>query len=309
MTTLPIALVYGATGAQGGAVARALQTTGRFHVRAATRNPASDASLALAKTGVEVIKVDQASDDDVAAASAGAQVVFAVTNHWDPSNIGKEQELARRMAKAARDAGVNHYIWSTLAHISVVSKGKYAAGDFDDKAQVNEFITSLGFPNHSFVRPGFYYENFATFFAPTKAADGTYVFDMPVSGGAYPMVRIADYGSWVLAAIDEADKYGNGAILDAVTETAPMADFVARLGKIKNVPVKFNALDGEAYAAGGVMEAASSSRTLATMAASRRTRTPDRVSRGTTFAPRWSCERPEREDEWRRREAWPPCRP
>lgn len=50
--------VVGGTGGQGGGVVDALLASGKFTVRAASRNPSSDAAKALANRGVEVIKAD-----------------------------------------------------------------------------------------------------------------------------------------------------------------------------------------------------------------------------------------------------------
>ena len=88
-------LVTGATGQQGGAVARAL-LAGGHKVRALTRKPDGEAARALAGKGAEVVRGDL---DDVASlekALAGAWGVFAVQNTWEAGVEGEEQQGKRR---------------------------------------------------------------------------------------------------------------------------------------------------------------------------------------------------------------------
>ncbi len=58
MTNKNIILVMGATGAQGGGVARHLLNSGKFTVRCLTRNPSSEKSIALQRSGAELVKGD-----------------------------------------------------------------------------------------------------------------------------------------------------------------------------------------------------------------------------------------------------------
>ena len=74
--------VFGATGAQGGSVVKALLADGGFKVRAVTRNPDSAKAKALSEQGSEVVKVDMDDKESLKAAIAGSYGVFAVTNYW-----------------------------------------------------------------------------------------------------------------------------------------------------------------------------------------------------------------------------------
>src|ERR1700750_2170337 len=99
--------VVGATGQQGGAVVRSLQASGQFKVRALTRNPAKHPKLAD-----EVVAADLNLSEKLRAAFAGVHGVFAVTNAWEAGRDESKQALAA--VNAAKDAGVRHFIWSTL---------------------------------------------------------------------------------------------------------------------------------------------------------------------------------------------------
>src|ERR1700751_5278506 len=98
--------VIGATGQQGGAVVRALQAQGQFKVRALTRNPGKRRGLAD-----EVVEPDLNRPETLKAAFEGAHGVFLVTNFWEHGP--DEFTQASAAVRAAKDAGVKHFVWST----------------------------------------------------------------------------------------------------------------------------------------------------------------------------------------------------
>src|SRR2546428_10172138 len=110
MTTNPLIAVIGATGRQGGAVVRALQAGRQFKVRALSRNPGQHRGLAD-----EVVEADLDRPECLRAAVAGAHGVFLVTNFWEEGT--DEARQATAAVRAARDAGVEHFIWSTLPDV------------------------------------------------------------------------------------------------------------------------------------------------------------------------------------------------
>src|SRR6267378_6136643 len=99
--------VVGATGQQGGAVVRALQASSQFKVRAQSRNP--DKLRGLAD---EAVKADLNRLKTLKAAFEGAHGVFLVTNFWEEGT--DEIKQATAAVRAAKDAGVKHFVWSTL---------------------------------------------------------------------------------------------------------------------------------------------------------------------------------------------------
>src|SRR6266516_4111732 len=101
-------LVTGATGHQGGAVARELLARGH-RVRAMTRKPQSEPAKALADLGAEVVAGDFDDEASVAKALSGAWGVFAVQNTWE-AGVEKEEVQGKRFAEAARQAGVEHFV-------------------------------------------------------------------------------------------------------------------------------------------------------------------------------------------------------
>src|SRR3981189_3134793 len=109
-TNKKLIAVVGATGQQGGAVVRALQANKQFKVRALTRNPAKHRELAD-----EVIQPNLNRAATLAAAFKGAHGVFLVTNLWEEGT--DEVEQATAAARVANNAGVKHFVWSTLPDV------------------------------------------------------------------------------------------------------------------------------------------------------------------------------------------------
>ena len=146
-------LITGATGKQGGAVARHLVNKG-FALRAMTRKPDSDAGKALAARGIEVVAGDLDDATSLKAALRGAWGVFGVQNTWE-AGVVKEEEQGKRLAQLAREAGVEHYVYTSVGS----AERKTGIPHFDNKARVEETVRSLGFPSHVILRPVFFMEN------------------------------------------------------------------------------------------------------------------------------------------------------
>src|SRR5688500_18436169 len=111
-----IIAVVGATGVQGGGLARAIlaEPNSGFSVRAITRDPNKDNAKALAAKGAEVVSANLDDVESLKKAFAGAHGVFGVTNFWEHFSAEKEKAQAKNIADAAKAAGVKHVIWSTL---------------------------------------------------------------------------------------------------------------------------------------------------------------------------------------------------
>src|SRR5262245_14670548 len=111
----PVITVFGATGAQGGALVRALLDDGdrHFKVRAVTRKPSGPAARQLAEAGAEVVLADLDDRASVQRALDGAYGAFLVTSFWEHGSAEKELTQAHTLAAAAAQAGIRHAIWST----------------------------------------------------------------------------------------------------------------------------------------------------------------------------------------------------
>lgn len=123
-----IIAIYGATGNQGGSVARSILQNPSFRVRAITRNSSSEVSRALASSGAEVIQADGFHRNDMLAAFGGAWGAFVNTNSddkiWRTPGGPTEFDLGKVIVDAAADAGVKHLVLSSGPPCAEMTGGK-----------------------------------------------------------------------------------------------------------------------------------------------------------------------------------------
>jgi uncharacterized protein YbjT (DUF2867 family) len=198
--------VVGATGSQGGGLVRAIlaDPSGEFAVRALTRDASSDQAQALKTLGAEVVQVDMKDRDAVARAFEGCYGAFCVTFFWDAMSPAVELEQARVQADAAKAAGLEHVLWSTLPdareHFPLdddampTLEGSYKVPHMDAKHEANQFFIDNGVPV-TFFQTVFYYDNFINFgLEPVRNAEGTLVLNLPIGEGKLPMIAAEDIG-------------------------------------------------------------------------------------------------------------------
>ncbi|HVE81627.1 MAG TPA: NmrA/HSCARG family protein, partial [Myxococcales bacterium] len=198
--------VVGASGAQGGGVIRALQARSVFAVRALTRRP-RDFRL----DGGEVVEADLTRPDSLARAFQGAYGAFVVTNFWEKSAV-PEQTQARNAIRAARDAGVQHLVWSTLPDVDAISGGAFHVPHFTGKAEVDADVKAAGFPAYTFVEAPFYFQNLSTVFAPEPQPGGGKAWVLPLDPNArcLHIGDVADLGKVVAGAFERPETAGRG---------------------------------------------------------------------------------------------------
>jgi uncharacterized protein YbjT (DUF2867 family) len=218
--------VFGASGQQGGGVVRALQASSEFKIRALARDPDKHRQLAE-----EVVRGDLDHPESLKAAFEGAYGVFLVTNFRE-AGIG-EFKQATAAVRAAKDAGVKHFVWSTLPNVEVISGGKFDVPHFTGKAKIDRVVKETGFPHHTFaIAPG-YYQNFVGFFAPHKQPDGSVGWALPLN----PDVRclhmgdIREFGDVVAGAFAHPDQAGNGEYLPLVGDFLSFNGIVETLNR------------------------------------------------------------------------------
>jgi uncharacterized protein YbjT (DUF2867 family) len=216
MTDKKIIAVVGATGQQGGAVAKAVldDKDGGFTVRALTRNPDSAAAQALAARGAEVVAANLDDEASVRAALAGAYGAYFVTAFWEYNDVAREQAQARNLANAAAAAGVRHVVWSTLPdtrnHIPLDDEriptlhGTYKVPHFDSKAEADEYFREAGVPT-TFLSTTFYFEAFLDFFRPTRDPDGQLAIHLPMGEATLPGIAVADIGRTAYAILQHGE--------------------------------------------------------------------------------------------------------
>ena len=191
--------VAGATGKQGGAVARVLLDSGH-RVRGLTRRPASKAADTLSALGADIHEADL---DDVAAvrrAVEGADAFFLVATPFE-AGVEAETRQACRAVQAAKEAGVKHLVYS-----SVASADQYTGiPHFDSKAEVESHIQKLGVPC-TVVGPVFFMENLVNPMFVKGLGTGTLSLPLPASR-PLQWVALQDIAGFVRIVVERPSEF------------------------------------------------------------------------------------------------------
>src|SRR5262245_14226296 len=212
-----IIAVIGATGAQGGGLARAIlaEPNSGFSVRAITRDPNKDNAKALAAKGAEVVSANLDDVESLKKAFAGAHGVYAVTAFWEHFSAEKEKAQAKNIAEAAKAAGVKHVIWSTLEDTRQFMtpddkrmpflQGQYRVPHFDAKAEANAYFS--GVPSTMLVTC-FYWDNLYMFgLAPKKDDSGQYAWAFPMGTARLAGISAEDIGKCAYGVFKGGQQY------------------------------------------------------------------------------------------------------
>jgi len=235
-----IIAVIGATGSQGKGVVNALVNEGSFKVRAITRNPQNYSGKAD-----EAVKADLTDINSLKEAFKGVHGVFVVTNFWEGAD---EVAQGKTAIQAAKYAGVNHFIWSTLPDVEKISNGKFDVPHFTGKAKVDELIKVAGFENYTFVQPPFYFQNLTGMMGAQPQQDGSMGWTLPIdpTKKAIHMSDINDLGKVVAGAFLHPEKTGNGSYLSLATELNSFNDILS-VYKANGKDYSFNQVPVEVF--------------------------------------------------------------
>jgi len=242
-----VILVTGATGQQGGAVARELLAR-RHTVRAMTRKPESDAAQALTRQGAEVVKGDLNDTDSLRRALQGARGVFAVQNTWEAGVEGEEVQ-GKRIAELARKVGVEHYVYTSVGS----AHRKTGIPHFDNKWRIEETVRGLGFPSHVILRPVFFMDNFLSPWFKPGIDQGKLMIGLKPTT-VLQMIAVQDIGRYGLLAFEKAEELNRKEIdLAGDAHTMPQAaqilsKAVGRSITFQPVPLEDVRKAGEDYA-------------------------------------------------------------
>ncbi len=237
-----IIAVAGATGAQGGGLVRAIlkDKGSEYAVRALTRDPALPRATALENLGAEVVAANLDDREGLKDAFEGAYGAFCVTFFWDHFSPEKEKAHAKAMAGAAKHAGVQHVIWSTLEDTRrwvpasdsrmPTLMGRYKVPHFDAKGESDQFFAALPVTN---LLTTFYWDNLIGM-APKKGPDGTLVFTLPMGDKKLAGIGAEDIGKCAYGVFKRGAEFIGktiGIASDMVTGTQIAAALSAALGR------------------------------------------------------------------------------
>ncbi|HWL86105.1 MAG TPA: NmrA/HSCARG family protein [Polyangiaceae bacterium] len=178
---MPRITIVGATSKQGRSAAHTLLASGRYRVRALTRNMRSPEARSLAAQGAELVAVplEVGRTRELVQAFRGSHGAFLITPPIAPPAT-HETDLGKQQADAAVEAGVHHVIFSGLENVDEITGGKKFAPHFTDKARVEEYIRGLPLQS-SFIYLAFFYTNLLEYYTPRMDGD-TLVFPIYLPG-------------------------------------------------------------------------------------------------------------------------------
>jgi uncharacterized protein YbjT (DUF2867 family) len=237
-----IILVTGATGNQGGTVARHLLQRTKFKVLALVRDSNKPAAQELKQAGAELVEGDFGDRASLDRAMQGVYGVFSMQDFRD----GVETEIreGKAIADAATAANVQHFVYSSVGS----AERNTGIPHFDSKFQVEEYIRSLGLP-HTILRPVFFFYNYNAMLPTIK--NGT--LSQPLSPDTkLQQISEEDYGKMVAEVFEHPADFANRAIKVASVEmTIPevAVSFSHVLGKkVEYQQIPFEAFEQQAGA-------------------------------------------------------------
>ena len=253
-----IIAVVGATGAQGGALVHAILADkgSAFTPRALTRNVNSEKAKALAAEGAQVFAADIDDAASLGPAFAGAYGAFCLTNFWEHFSPERELQQAENMARAAKAAGLEHVIWSTLEDTRKwvpledtrmpTLMGKYKVPHFDAKGEADRFFRDLGVPT-TFLLTAFYWDNFIFFGSgPQRLPDGTLAITFPMDDKKLPAIAAEDIGKCAYG-IFKRGRELIGKTVGIAGEHLSGSELAAALTRALGNEIRYNAVTPEVY--------------------------------------------------------------
>ena len=219
-------LVAGATGQQGGAVARCLLAAG-IPVRALTRNPGKPAARALAGQGAEVVAGDMTDAESLRRALAGAGAVFCVTQFLEAGYDG-EVAQGKLMVDLATEARVGHFVFSSIGS----ADQNTGIPHFDSKYQVERHLAADLVP-FTVLRPVFLMENWE--FYREAINGGSFVTPLS-SDRPLQQVSVEDIGAFTLMALSEPGRWA-GRSVDLAGDELSMAETAQVFTRVTQRPV------------------------------------------------------------------------
>jgi uncharacterized protein YbjT (DUF2867 family) len=250
--------ILGATGAQGGGLARAIldDPNGGFAARVITRDVTSAKAKELAARGAEVVAADVDDPASLRRAFAGAYGAYCVTFFWAHFTVEKELAEAKAMAEAAKASGLKHVIWSTLEDTRrwvplgddrmPTLGGKYKVPHFDGKGEANHFFTDAGVPT-TFLLTSFYWDNFIYFgMGPKKGPDGKLAITLPMDDKKLPGIAAEDIGKCAYGIFKRRAEF-IGKTVAISGENLTGAQLAAAFSDVLGQEVHYNNVTPEAY--------------------------------------------------------------
>jgi uncharacterized protein YbjT (DUF2867 family) len=214
-------LVCGATGNQGGAVARSLLDRG-FQVRALTRDPQKPEAQALVEGAAEVVQGDMEDRSDMERVLEGVYGIFSVQNFWE-TGYDREVQQGKTVADAIKEAGVQHCVYSSVGS----AHRQTGIPHFDSKWEVEEHLRELDLP-YTVLRPVFFMQNWEMMREPILGGTLAQPLD---PDKPFQHVAVEDIGAFAVIAFEHPDEW-IGREVDIAGDEQTMPEIAETFGRV-----------------------------------------------------------------------------
>ncbi|MUP47370.1 NmrA/HSCARG family protein [Gramella sp. BOM4] len=250
--------IIGATGSQGQGLVKAIldDPDKRFRARAITRDYTSDKAQELRKLGADIFEADVDDKESLVEAFDGAYGAFCVTFFWEHFSPEKEMEHAKDMAEAAKEAKLQHVIWSTLEDTRKwvpldddrmpTLMENYKTPHLDAKGASDKFFINSGVP-YTLLLTSFYWDNFINFgMAPQKGENGELAITFPMGDKKLPGIASEDIGKAAFQIFKNPELYKNKKV-GIAGEHLTGEQMAEVFSEVYGKDVKYNAVPPDVY--------------------------------------------------------------
>jgi uncharacterized protein YbjT (DUF2867 family) len=256
MSEQQLITVIGATGTQGGAVARALLSKGSFAVRAVTRNATSEKAQTLAELGADVVEATLEDQESLRKAFDGAHGAFLVTPFWEHRSPARELIEVSNLIGAAQATQLQHVVWSTLEDTrETIPAGDdrmpyigddYRVPHFDVKGGgADALFAASGLPT-TYLLMSFYWDQLLGDLKPQRDGDETLALHLPVGDAPVAGVASDDIGQVALRVFQQPS-LTLGATIPVVSDVLTGEQMAAAFTTVLGEPVAYRPLTAEQF--------------------------------------------------------------
>ncbi|WP_337101293.1 NmrA/HSCARG family protein [Paenibacillus sp. YIM B09110] len=233
-----VILVTGATGLQGGAVAREALKQG-FNVRILVRDINSSKAQALIQKGAEAVVGNFDDPSSLERAMQNADAVFSMTNPATPGTDSERQQ-GFALIQSALNSGVQQFVHTSVAATSRYTEfpewgtGYWFEQYWTDKWEVEDAIRKAGFSSWTILKPSLMMEDLL------DSEHGRIMFPHLQQGelrtAILPDTRVDfitadDVATFACAAFNNPEKF-NGKNIELASESLTMNDVAAVLSNV-----------------------------------------------------------------------------
>lgn len=235
--------VTGATGAQGGSVARHLLRAGK-RVRALTRDQKNDNAKSIASQGAELVDGDMGDKASLTKAMQSCTNLFAVTNFFE--HFDAELQHGKNLVDAALEAGIENVVFSTKHSANKLTDNTLEIPHLELKSQVEAYAREK-FAAAIFVHMNFYYQNFLAWFLPRPGEDGDLTFGFPQGDTPMAAADVEDLGGVVNAIFDRPGDFAGRAV-GIVGDDLRGQEYARIMSEATGRTIKYNYIPRDVFA-------------------------------------------------------------